>query len=82
LFLQILRAGGDDDAAITAECSGNCRNEISERLAGACARLDYEVPFSLRKRASPPAPSQSGPVDTHTQDAPSRSVHPDQKLQA
>ena len=50
LFLQIFRAGGNDHATIAAKRRGNCGNEISERFASACSRLDDQMSL-LFKRA-------------------------------
>ena len=43
LFLEILGAGGDDDATAPAECGGNRRNKISERLASARSRFNDQM---------------------------------------
>src|SRR6185369_13748080 len=49
LFLQILRAGGNDDAPVATEGRGNGGDEISERLSRAGTRLDDEMPLLLKR---------------------------------
>src|ERR1051325_732786 len=49
LFLKVLRAGRNDDTAITAECSRNSGNEVGKRFSGARPGLDNEVSFFLER---------------------------------
>ncbi len=49
LLLQVLGAGGDDDARAAAARRGDRGNEISERLAGPRSRFDDQMMLLLKR---------------------------------
>ncbi len=49
LFLQVFRAGGDDDALLLLPRRAQCRQQVGERLAGAGACLHDQVALLLKR---------------------------------